>query len=537
MAQAASRFTTWLDSCQPVLLSEFNALAANVPPDIFEGVVEEVNCYGVDYDSGYILVHCRPVLWPPVGVGIIRHRFRLKYGGGLDYSQQEGNSFPAVTIWQDPNLAERLPPMLFQGRWLALRGQPAESNSPKCLKLQAILEMCEHLSRREFISANDSSFSASGPGWFYFALSECLRGCQSCFGGSWLGFHTTVFISGWGTRAIIEARDRYLKEKHPDCCYSSSPNLPNPYPEYPERGTATSATKQPSRTNIVASHSSQPRTLPSDSAELSNDLVGTSNRGKTRALKANRLRLSLPPSVTKQMSVPESEGTKISGQLKEAYPSTVVGRSSEENDFEANNSQEPIVAAKRTIVISEEAEGRKSEANKRIKVAHVGGAKERSGSSASKGNDANKLTSSGISKAMPISSVISLLIQHGCQDITQTLDLPACTEYPIFSGGFGDIFRGKLNDSAPVAIKCMRIVIDPYSSEHEKYLKACWIPVGLLIRLLNGVVRSTRDPYLVKARSSVCVEVVGTSPVSRTDSDGIALGGARSVAWVFDKAT
>ncbi|KAG8763403.1 hypothetical protein FRC12_008563 [Ceratobasidium sp. 428] len=62
-------------------------------------------------------------------------------------------------------------------------------------------------------------------------------------------------------------------------------------------------------------------------------------------------------------------------------------------------------------------------------------------------------------------------IQHGCQDLTQILDLSACSEYPISSGGFGDIFRGKLKDNASVAIKCMRIVVDPYSNEHKKHLK------------------------------------------------------------------
>ncbi|KAG8725554.1 hypothetical protein FRC09_011281 [Ceratobasidium sp. 395] len=86
-------------------------------------------------------------------------------------------------------------------------------------------------------------------------------------------------------------------------------------------------------------------------------------------------------------------------------------------------------------------------------------------------NEEDRTTPSEISSVTPLPDVISLLTQHGCQNITQMLDLSACSEYPISSGGFGDIFRGKLNDNASVAIKCIRIVIDPYSDEPEKYLK------------------------------------------------------------------
>ncbi|KAG8763404.1 hypothetical protein FRC12_008564 [Ceratobasidium sp. 428] len=51
------------------------------------------------------------------------------------------------------------------------------------------------------------------------------------------------------------------------------------------------------------------------------------------------------------------------------------------------------------------------------------------------------------------------------------LDLSACSEHPINFGGLGDVFRGRLHNSTLVALKCTRIVIDPYSNEHETYLK------------------------------------------------------------------
>ncbi|KAG8769417.1 hypothetical protein FRC12_004984 [Ceratobasidium sp. 428] len=76
-----------------------------------------------------------------------------------------------------------------------------------------------------------------------------------------------------------------------------------------------------------------------------------------------------------------------------------------------------------------------------------------------------------ISGVTPLSNVVSLLVQHGCLDITHKLDLPSCSEHPISTGGFGDIYRGRLGEGLPVAIKCMRIVIDSAVDEQQKHLK------------------------------------------------------------------
>ncbi|KAG9087777.1 hypothetical protein FS749_002649 [Ceratobasidium sp. UAMH 11750] len=75
----------------------------------------------------------------------------------------------------------------------------------------------------------------------------------------------------------------------------------------------------------------------------------------------------------------------------------------------------------------------------------------------------------GISREMPLSSVLAILVEHKCQDITKDLDLPACSEYPKFSGGFGEIYQGQLKDGTLVAIKCMRITVDPHSSQQQKH--------------------------------------------------------------------
>ncbi|KAF8603989.1 hypothetical protein BDV93DRAFT_117423 [Ceratobasidium sp. AG-I] len=75
-----------------------------------------------------------------------------------------------------------------------------------------------------------------------------------------------------------------------------------------------------------------------------------------------------------------------------------------------------------------------------------------------------------IGGAMSASDVMSQLAQHGCQNITQSLDLYTCSTYPISSGGFGDIYRGKLKDGPLVAIKCMRVSFGS-SDAGQKHLK------------------------------------------------------------------
>ncbi|KAH7337075.1 kinase-like domain-containing protein [Rhizoctonia solani] len=51
--------------------------------------------------------------------------------------------------------------------------------------------------------------------------------------------------------------------------------------------------------------------------------------------------------------------------------------------------------------------------------------------------------------------VAACLIQHGCNDITTSLDLQYCNLHPSTKGGFGAIYQGFLKDGRSVAIKCI----------------------------------------------------------------------------------
>ncbi|KAG8729661.1 hypothetical protein FRC12_020818 [Ceratobasidium sp. 428] len=65
-----------------------------------------------------------------------------------------------------------------------------------------------------------------------------------------------------------------------------------------------------------------------------------------------------------------------------------------------------------------------------------------------------------VSGSMSITKIMEHLIKHGCKNVTSNLDLLKCSEYPIAGGGFGDVYRGRLQDGSPVAIKCSRLFIE-----------------------------------------------------------------------------
>ncbi|KAG8691254.1 hypothetical protein FRC08_010221, partial [Ceratobasidium sp. 394] len=67
--------------------------------------------------------------------------------------------------------------------------------------------------------------------------------------------------------------------------------------------------------------------------------------------------------------------------------------------------------------------------------------------------------------------VIRHLINSGCPDVTDKLDLGQCGTHPIAGGGFGDIYQGVLVGGTKVAIKCPKLFLRN-NNQGNKILKA-----------------------------------------------------------------
>ncbi|KAG8745584.1 hypothetical protein FRC12_014508 [Ceratobasidium sp. 428] len=75
-----------------------------------------------------------------------------------------------------------------------------------------------------------------------------------------------------------------------------------------------------------------------------------------------------------------------------------------------------------------------------------------------------------ISRTMPLSEMVAHLENHGCSDITDQLDLASSSTYPLFTGGFGNIYKAHLKTGTEVAVKTIRMRVD-HADESTKHLK------------------------------------------------------------------
>ncbi|EUC57529.1 tyrosine kinase catalytic domain protein [Rhizoctonia solani AG-3 Rhs1AP] len=60
-----------------------------------------------------------------------------------------------------------------------------------------------------------------------------------------------------------------------------------------------------------------------------------------------------------------------------------------------------------------------------------------------------------ITSTTSLDEVVTCLLQHGCQDVTQELELKSCGQYPFTRGGYGAIYRGVFFNGTAVALKCI----------------------------------------------------------------------------------
>ncbi|CAE6465996.1 unnamed protein product [Rhizoctonia solani] len=66
-----------------------------------------------------------------------------------------------------------------------------------------------------------------------------------------------------------------------------------------------------------------------------------------------------------------------------------------------------------------------------------------------------------IHNGMPIDEVLGHLHDNGCSNLTSRVDKYEVSEYPVSTGGSGDVYLAKLRCGTRVGLKCIRPVIDP----------------------------------------------------------------------------
>ncbi|QRV97068.1 WD repeat and SOCS box-containing protein 1 [Ceratobasidium sp. AG-Ba] len=75
-----------------------------------------------------------------------------------------------------------------------------------------------------------------------------------------------------------------------------------------------------------------------------------------------------------------------------------------------------------------------------------------------------------ITSTTSLQDIVSHLSDRGCIDMSSLLDWSTAAESPFSQGGFGDIYRCKLNNSEEVAVKTIRIYNGP-TEQNQKSLK------------------------------------------------------------------
>ncbi|KAG8792007.1 hypothetical protein FRC12_007534 [Ceratobasidium sp. 428] len=65
------------------------------------------------------------------------------------------------------------------------------------------------------------------------------------------------------------------------------------------------------------------------------------------------------------------------------------------------------------------------------------------------------------------SEIIAHLGSRNCPDLTDQLNHSSCSQYPISTGGYGEVYQGVLNSGESVALKSMIFRIGSSRSERE----------------------------------------------------------------------
>ncbi|KAF8593120.1 hypothetical protein BDV93DRAFT_566897 [Ceratobasidium sp. AG-I] len=191
---------------KPFDLADFLIHVAQVP-QFSEAPVRSVDCHrrGV---HDYLILSCE-VTMPSTGRASIVW-FRLERNPSSKsigmFSGKPSAAVDTVRAHRDLKLIHK--PCDSRGHFV----YHTTDTPPTTLRLQHIFDMYKYLAQR----SSTYAMYKTNCRWLCFGLFECLRDCQPCYGGHWMGSKAT----SWNDDdSAVEAKNLYLKELHPTCCF------------------------------------------------------------------------------------------------------------------------------------------------------------------------------------------------------------------------------------------------------------------------------------------------------------------------------
>ncbi|CAE6458286.1 unnamed protein product [Rhizoctonia solani] len=104
-----------------------------------------------------------------------------------------------------------------------------------------------------------------------------------------------------------------------------------------------------------------------------------------------------------------------------------------------------------------------------------------------------RATQDTITGAMSATEILRYLVLHGCLDISNELGISHVTEFPVSSGGFGDVYRATLRNGDRVGLKCIRMLVGS-TEEGRKFIKCVDIADGVDYMHQTGIVHGDLKP-------------------------------------------
>ncbi|CUA78457.1 Phytosulfokine receptor 1 [Rhizoctonia solani] len=357
-------------------------------------------------------------------------------------------------------------------------------NPREKLKFKHIAVMCQYFTGPSV----QYSLLGTNSRWICYALLECLRESQPCYGGTWLPSRTERPIAD--VRVAQLAKSHYLKDKHPTCCGSrylayqsfaiyadrattglasiaaadpaSNCNQDNPRPIAifkPQRRHAidnfgASPDPRPLPTASTTDHYScgcevhvhSPTRLHAHLPQLSLPYLNPSHQSQLSPWPNNYNRES-PPQYVSGPIVPNSQGFDSAAERQSYDDPTNTGSVQAVNHHSGGCTETPEITELKPPTnrgdISKNCEDSSSEIR-------------------------DVRTRTVIHHAMTPSEIAGVLEAHGCENLSKKLDPSTCSEFPLSSGGLGDVYQAKL-DGINIAIKTTRLHL--IHKEGKKYLK------------------------------------------------------------------